>query len=151
MAKEIMNMATNETLCVFNDPTMGDQYCSFSPDDMEGKIKLYNAINSPSKRLGEMINTPITVRDVVLCKVMLGERDDDDVGPNPFKKGREAFRTILIDADGKSYTATSTGIYNSVCTLRNVFGDLHFEDGLKLMVKQITVKNGITLTLQIIG
>lgn len=137
-----------QTACIFNDPKIGDLYSTFSPDSVEGKIKLYNAINSPDERLADFINTPIVIRDVVVCKVKLAERiDQNDSDWTREDKERDGFRVVLIDKDGKSYTATSTGIYNSICTLRSVFGTLHFEDGLKTVVKQIKTKNGNTLTL----
>lgn len=144
-------MANNsEMLCVFNDAKFGDLFTSFSPDDMDGKVKLYNAINSPDQRIGDYINTPIVVRDVVVSKVKLAERIDAN-SPNwsADDKERDGFRVILIDMEGKSYTATSTGIYNSVSTLRKVFGTLHFDDGMKVIVKQITTKNGKSLTLSL--
>lgn len=173
---KVLASANSETVCIFNDPMYTEQFSSFSPDDKSGKVKLYNAINSPDERLADMINMPIKLRDVVICKVSLTEKvksdnpvskvalaekvksdkpaskemDDDD---NPFAanatKGRHGFRVILLADDGKSYTATSTGIYNSVCTLRSVFGTLHFDDPLTVIVKQISTKNGNTLSLSI--
>lgn len=156
MTKNI-SVTNSEALCVFNDKSIGEQYCSFNPDTIDGKIKLYNAINSPDERLKNVINMPLKVKDVVIRKVELvgrivndGTGDTDDT-ENPFTtdRGRESFRVILLDVDGKSYTATSTGIYNSVCTLRSVFGGLHFEEGLNMVVKQISTRNGNTLTLSI--
>lgn len=153
---------TQESICIFNDPAMGEQYSSFVPETLEAKVKLYNAINSPDGRLADLINTPFSIKDVVIRKVELSERKDDvkdkkrDVDDMPFTVDdqnpngkREGFRVILIDTEGRSFTATSTGIYNSVCTLRGIFGDLHFENGLKAVVKQISTKNGNTLTLSL--
>lgn len=138
----------NQSIMIFNDPNIGDQYSSFSPDDMTGKVKLYNAINSPDERLADFINTPITIRDVVVSRVKLAERiNTSDSNWNEESGEREGFRVVLIDMDDKSYTATSTGIYNSICTLRGIFGTLHFDEGLKAIVKQVKTKNGNTLTL----
>ena len=146
---------STESLMIFNDPKMPDQYASFQPDTVDGKIKLYNAINSPDERLADVINMPIILRDVVITKVQLSEEMNKPNDKNPFavetneNKAREGFRVILIDTEDKSYTATSAGVYNSVCTMRNVFGTLHFDEGLKVMVKQIKTKNGNTLTISI--
>lgn len=165
--KEMATTAPNGTVTeftgvpVFGNPNYGERFTSFSPDDIDGKIMLYNAINSPGQRVKEMINKEITIRDVVVCRVTLSDKkdsgkksedediDDDD---NPFVqgKGRTGFRTILIDMDGNSYAATSTGIYNSVSTMLSVFGTLHFDKGLRVVVNQIEVKNGNTLTLEIV-
>ena len=149
----------NETLAIFDDASIGTQYTSFSPDSIEGKMTLYNAINSPDNRIADFINTPIMLRDVVISIVKLTKKRNDKEEPTPFDEGgyahdnenteRLGFRVILIDVDGVSYTATSTGVYNSVKTLRSVFGTLHFEDGLKMLVKQIKTKNGNILTLSL--
>lgn len=148
-------MATNNnmipaaagTLAIFNDPKLGEIYTSFSPDSMEGKMMLYNAINSPDNRIADFINTPIHLRDVVVSKVKLANKIDAVGDWTEEQPEREGFRVILIDIDGKSYTATSTGIYNSISTLRSVFGTLHFEEGINVVVRQIKTKNGNTLTL----
>lgn len=150
------NITTNNTqsLCVFNDPRIGAQFSSFSPEEMSGKIKLYNAINSPDNRIADFINTPITIRDVVISRVSLMEKVDRNDANGPWEtegetadKGREGFRVVIIDTDDVSYVATSNGIYNSVSTIRSIFGTLHFDEGLKAVVKQIKTKNGNTLTL----
>ena len=148
MANTNLVPVNNGTICVFNDPKIGDMYTSFSPDSMEGKKLLYNAINSPDCRIADYINTPITLKDVVVSRVKLASKVDasGDTWAEDDKE-RDGFRVILIDTDGKSYTATSTGIYNSVGTLRSVFGTLHFEDGMPVVIKQIKTKNGNTLTL----
>lgn len=152
MSTEIMNTAA--TLCVFNDPSMGTQFVSFSPEGNEGKVKLFNAINSPDKRLSDMKNTPIMLADVIVSVVDLSEekdtKDAKDKAPTGFipeGEKRKGYRVVMIDADGVSYTATSQGIYNSICTLRNVFGTLHFDEPIKIVIKEVKTKNGNTMTM----
>ncbi len=149
------NMAnvTPETVCVFNDRSIGDTFCSFQPDSMEGKVRLYNAINNPDMRIADCINKTIKIRDCVIKAVKLSEErnnasnwTDDTPG-----KERDGFRVILIDDNGVSYNATSAGIYNSVATIRSVFGKLHFDEPLTVEVNQVKTKNGNTLTLKVIG
>ena len=154
MAIDVMKVY-NETVAIFNDPSIGDQYLSFTPDSHEEKIRVFNAINSPDSRLADVINTPIEIRDVIINRVKLsGKRSDDESAPSGFQEeeaaDRDGFRVILLGTDGKSYTATSRGIYNSMCNLRGVFGSLHFEEGLRMMVKQIKTKNGNTLTINLV-
>ena len=69
-----MTVSNGGTVCIFNDPKVGEQFTSFSPADMSGKLKLYNAINSPDARLADFINTPIVIRDVVVSKVELVDK-----------------------------------------------------------------------------
>ena len=120
------------------------RYASFEPTTKEDKIKLYNAFNSPTEKIGNLINQKIDVVDVVLAHV---ELVNDKTG-----ELEDSVRTILIDKDGKSYDATSSGIYNSVLTILSVFGSLHFEqdEPLTVVVKQIKTKRGSTLTLAVI-
>lgn len=153
MSKELIT-ANKGTLCVFNDSTVGDMYTSFNPESIEAKKKLFNAINSTDNRLADYINKPINMVDVVVRKVELsnnfGDDKDKDTPPEGFvaeAEKREGFRVVIIDDDGVSYAATSAGIYNSICTLRNVFGDLHFDEGLQIIPKQVKTKNGNTLTI----
>lgn len=134
-----LNINTNET------------YMSFNATTQDEKIKLYNAINVPDYKLSDFINKSISVRDVIIMGVEINRE------VNPFDKSdfdsvdekRKANRVILIDMDGKSYAATSDGISNAVRTLMNVFGSLHFEDGLNVTVKQVNVKRGSLLTLSL--
>lgn len=144
---------TPETVCVFNDRSIGDTFCSFQPDSMEGKVRLYNAINNPDKRIADCINKSIKIRDCVIKAVKLTEERNNvnnwaDETPG---KERDGFRVILIDEEGISYNATSAGIYNSVSTIRSVFGKLHFDEPLTVEVNQVKTKNGNTLTLKVVG
>lgn len=142
------------TLCVFNDATIGDTFCSFKPDTMDGKVKLFNAINNPDKRIGDCINKEIVVKDVIVKAVKLAEDRNKTPTSGVWvdENGeRNGYRVVFIDMDGISYTATSNGIYNSVSTLRAVFGELHFETGLRVEVNQVSTKNGNTLTLKVLG
>lgn len=141
---------TTTSLAIFNDEKIGDMFASFSPDTMEGKIKLYNAINSPENRIADCINRELVVRDVIVKMVTLAA-DRSASADNWEDVDRLGFRVILLDENGVAYTATSSGIYNSVATIKSIFGTLHFEEGLKVMVQQVKTKNGNTLTLKVIG
>lgn len=135
----LLNVNTNEA------------YMSFNATTQDEKIKLYNAINVPDYKLSDFINKTLILRDVIIMGVEINRE------VNPFDKNdldnidekRKANRVILIDMEGKSYVATSDGISNAVRTLMNVFGTLHFEDGLSITVKQVNVKRGSLLTLSL--
>ena len=55
------NIATtnSEVIAIFGDPNMGDQFISFNPETPAEKVKLFNAINSPDKRLADVINAAL--------------------------------------------------------------------------------------------
>lgn len=112
---------------------------SFKADSKESKIELYKAINSPDYRVSDMINKKIKVRDAICMNVAI---TDDTTG-----EVKDMFRSIIIDTDGKSYTAVSSGIYSSLQNLYKVFGTLHFDDGLEMTVIQVKTKRGSTLSL----
>lgn len=142
----------NTTICVFNQPNLGQQFTSFHVDTFDEKKALYNAINAPDYRISEFINKRIDMRDVVINAVVLTAGRDDNV-PNawtPRGEDQDAFRVIIIDKENKTYTATSSGIYNSVKNIFNIFGTLHFDEPMPVEITQVKTKNGNTLTLTLV-
>lgn len=131
---EMVNKTNNEIM------SGGNQfYSSFVSDDIESKRKLYNALNSPDFKVSDCINREITIADAVLTPVALTDERTGEV--------KEAVRSIIIDTDGKTYNATSSGLHASLRNILNIFGTLHFEDGLPVIVQQVKTKRGSTLTL----
>lgn len=122
----------------------GDTQVSFTTlngDTFEDKKRLYNAINSPDERLKAHINEAINMVDVHVSVVEL-ESDDGSGSDN-------VPRVIIFDDKGKSYVATSSGVYNSLQKIYMLFGTLHFDKGLPVVPKEIPTKRGSTLTLAI--
>lgn len=125
-------------------PTLGingTTYVSFEAETMKDKIALYNALNNPAFKIGDMINKPIYIRDAVITGVEINDRNTGEL--------RDAARCTIIDKDGKAYSATSSGILNSLKNILKVFGTLHFDEPLKVVVNQVQTKNGNTLNLSI--
>lgn len=120
----------------FNRET--NQFVSFRAEDMKSKVKLFNAMNQPKYKVSDMINKKIKLKDVILMNVtMEGEDGEQDTG----------IRSVLIDADGNAYNATSNGIFSSLTNLYMIFGTLHFEDPLEILISQIPTKRGSTLSI----
>lgn len=120
----------------FNRET--NQFVSFRAEDMKSKVRLFNAMNQPKYKVSDMINKKIKLKDVILMNVtMEGEDGEQDTG----------IRSVLIDADGNAYNATSNGICSSLTNLYMIFGTLHFEDPLEIMISQIPTKRGSTLSI----
>lgn len=134
MSNEVANVATTEIM-----GGSSSFYSSFSAQSIDDKKKLYNALNAPDFKIADCINKEIVISDAVLTPVSLV---DDDTG-----EAREAIRSIIVDKNGKTYNATSSGIHASLKNLLNIFGTLHFDDGLPVIVQQIKTKRGSTLTL----
>lgn len=120
----------------FNRET--NQFVSFRAEDMKSKVRLFNAMNQPKYKVSNMINKKIKLKDVILMNVtMEGEDGEQDTG----------IRSVLIDADGNAYNATSNGIFSSLTNLYMIFGTLHFEDPLEILISQIPTKRGSTLSI----
>lgn len=120
----------------FNRET--NQFVSFRAEDMKSKVRLFNAMNQPKYKVSDMINKKIKLKDVILMNVtMEGEGGEQDTG----------IRSVLIDADGNAYNATSNGIFSSLTNLYMIFGTLHFEDPLEILISQIPTKRGSTLSI----
>ena len=120
----------------FNRET--NQFVSFRAEDMNSKVRLFNAMNQPKYKVSDMINKKIKLKDVILMNVIMeGEDGEHDTG----------IRSVLIDADGNAYNATSNGIFSSLTNLYMIFGTLHFEDPLEILISQIPTKRGSTLSI----
>lgn len=120
----------------FNRET--NQFVSFRAEDMKSKVKLFNAMNQPKYKVSDMINKKIKLKDVILMNVQMeGEDGEMDTG----------IRSVLIDADGNAYNATSNGIFSSLTNMYMIFGTLHFEDPLEILISQIPTKRGSTLSI----
>ena len=120
---------------------MGDAYTSIDLSVPENKVKLYNAINTPSERITDIINKPIKMVDAVTIPSQVV---DEKTG-----EARYIVRSIIIDNEGNTYTASSNGLHNSLRNLLAIFGTLHFDNGLPVTVKQVETKRGRTLTLKL--
>ena len=120
----------------FNRET--NQFVSFRAEDMKSKVRLFNAMNQPKYKVSDMINKKIKLKDVIMMNVIMeGEDGEQDTG----------IRSVLIDADGNAYNATSNGIFSSLTNLYMIFGTLHFEDPLEILISQIPTKRGSTLSI----
>lgn len=130
---------TNDKMLDFNAFNReSNQFVSFRAEDMKSKVRLFNAMNQPKYKVSDMINKKIKLKDVILMNVtMEGEDGEQDTG----------IRSVLIDADGNAYNATSNGIFSSLTNLYMIFGTLHFEEPLEILISQIPTKRGSTLSI----
>lgn len=130
---------TNDKMLDFNAFNReSNQFVSFRAEDIKSKVRLFNAMNQPKYKVSDMINKKIKLKDVILMNVtMEGEDGEQETG----------IRSVLIDADGNAYNATSNGIFSSLTNLYMIFGTLHFEDPLEILISQIPTKRGSTLSI----
>lgn len=109
-------------------------YCSMTAVDNAAKVTLYNVCSSPAK-ISDMINKRISVLHIYVEVIqVLSESSGEFVN---------APRVILIDEKGKGYQAVSTGIYNSVKRMINLFGDpANWDTPHTVEVKNVSLANG---------
>lgn len=127
-------------------------YCSIQGGTHESKVAVFNASNNPKHKVGDYINKVIKVKDVLAEQVMLTKQDEDgndvlDANGDPVMEC--APRVVLIDTDGESYQAVSTGIFNALRKAIAIFGAPTWEDGLPCLIKQVKVGRGSMLTFDV--
>ena len=129
-SNELMEMGTFNISEDIQD-SISALFCSVDGSTRDGQITIYNALNSPTARLAEMIGKTILVSDVIA---------EPSTVYNEAGEAVETIRLVLITADGKSYTCVSVGIYNAVKKLIAVFGLPTWVDPLPLEVRQVSRK-----------
>ena len=119
-------------------------YCSLSVKTKQDKARLYNATNGNAKRIADMINTQISVKDVFVEVVQCTNTVTGEVKGCP--------RIVLIDSNLNGYQCVSVGVYSAIAKIINIYGTPdQWEEPIKVMVKQITKGDRKMLTLEIVG
>ena len=134
MENEIMttNATTNNSITT---------YCSMAVTTKEEQKILFNAISTPQFRIKDCINTVINVKDVFIEPAEM-TREDGSIQTVP--------RIVLIDTEGKSFTAASYGVYNALNRMITICGKPTWPDGIAIRVKQITNGKNNILTFEMI-
>lgn len=118
-------------------------YCSLVATTEDEKLTLYNAMNNPDKRLADMINEKISVKDVFVEVVKCENRETGEKQSCP--------RIVLIDTNGIGYQCVSIGIFSALKKLFSVFGEPGtWENPVTLKVKQISKGDRKMLTLDVV-
>ena len=132
MTKDVASVDLVEQL---KNPT-GKFFCSIVDDNSrKSKVAIYNAINNADEELAQHINEVLEIVDVVAFPVQLPDEQTGEVV--------ECLKTVLIDKNGKSYTATSQGVANSLSRIFSIIGMPSWKDEpVKMKLKQIPTRNG---------
>lgn len=106
-------------------------YCSFTPQTREDKVRFFNSVNSPQKRLRECVNMEIHLKDIYAERCEFINRESNEVTPG--------VRIVFIDADGVSYQAASKGVFTSTQKLLQIMGEpATWEEPVTVVPKQIS-------------
>lgn len=116
-------------------------YSSLRSGTLKEKAELYNAMSNPAHKVGDYINKVITVKDVYVELIELEDEDTHESVTAP--------RIVLVDTEGETYQAVSKGVFNALTRLIQTFGEPTWEDGLPLLVRQISLGKNQMLTLEV--
>ena len=116
-------------------------YCSANGGTAEEKKKVFNALNNPKYKVQDFINKKIKIKDVLIEAIDIVDDETGEIDTCP--------RVVLIDEKVEGYQAVSMGIYGAIKNLKQVFGAPTWEPALECEVKQVQVKNGSMLTLEV--
>lgn len=107
-------------------------YSSIKGDDLNAKVQTLEAMSN-AENLADHLSETIKLANIIIQEVTLVNKETGKVDDAP--------RITLIDEDGKSFVATSVGVFSSVKQLIGVAGepgtwgqtiDVHFvEQGQK--------------------
>lgn len=132
-------MESNLAIIPSQNAELGSAFCSIqATGDRASDIKVFNAINSPDYRIADYINKVISVENFA---VEIVETVNEETGETA-----QAPRVVLIDSQGKSYTATSVGMLTAIKNAVSVFGMAPWVPALDIEIKQKPTRNGSMLT-----
>ena len=107
--------ADSVTVSSLSDPGASQMYCSIRDDGtMQSKARIFNSINSPDKRISDCIGETINLANIVAHPIQLVDENSGEL--------IETMRMVLVDDQGTSYEAVSTGIVNAVARILQIFG-----------------------------
>ena len=109
------NPMDSVTVSSLSDPGASQMYCSIRDDGtMQSKARIFNSINSPDKRISDCIGETISLANIVAHPIQLVDENSGEL--------IETMRMVLVDDQGVSYEAVSTGIVNAVSRILQIFG-----------------------------
>lgn len=120
------------------NPT-GAFYCSIKDDgSRKNKVAIFNAVNGADESVADHIGEILEIVNVVAHPVTLPDEETGEV--------IECLRTVLIDKNGKTYTAVSQGIASALSRIFSIIGTPEGgaweAEPVKMKIKQVKTRNG---------
>lgn len=141
--ENVAPVAASDTQIIHNDDndnlivdltTRSVSYCSFVPATKKEKAQLYNATNNTSKRVKDLINTEINLRNVYVEVVNCTDKMTGEIIRCP--------RIVLIDDNNEGYVCVSVGIYSALKKLFTIFGEpSDWEEPVRIRFRQVSTSD----------
>lgn len=141
---ELSTQVNTNQVSIAEDMAQANQfYYTGSLETKDDKKAFFNAIQNPDEQLRDHINKKIDVVNVYVAPVLLESSEEPGVKV-------QCPRIVLFGADGTSYTCVSVGVYNSLKTLFQTFGDPgEWDEPITVEVKQVSRGTNQLLTLKV--
>ena len=141
---ELSTQVNTNQVSTAEDMAQANQfYYTGSLETKDDKKAFFNAIQNPDEQLRDHINKKIEVVNVYVAPVLLESSEEPGVKV-------QCPRIVLFGADGTSYTCVSVGVYNSLKTLFQTFGDPgEWDEPITVEVKQVSRGTNQLLTLKV--
>lgn len=141
---ELSTQVNTNQVSIAEDMAQTNQfYYTGSLETKDDKKAFFNAIQNPDEQLRDHINKKIDLVNVYIAPVLLESSEEPGVKV-------QCPRIVLFGADGTSYTCVSVGVYNSLKTLFQTFGDPgEWDEPITVEVKQVSRGTNQLLTLKV--
>lgn len=111
MELEVQNELLTETKAVgsVSEQLFGAKaqvLATFDLTNEEGSDKAFNLMNDADHAVGDVLGETILLKDVLIHPVQFTDEATGEL--------IDGYRTVLIDADGTSFGATSSGLFNAL-------------------------------------
>lgn len=104
-------------------------YCSLKGETDEEKAIMFNLVNNPEKRVADMINMTINVKDLFVETVTCVNEKTGEQNQAP--------RIVMIDDKGVGYQAVSLGVFGALKKIFALYGSPDtWKKPLPIAVKQ---------------
>ena len=132
------DVATVDLIEELKNPN-GAFYCSITNDGTrKSAIAIYNAINGADESIADHIGETLEIVNVVAHPITLPDEETGEI--------INCLRTVLLDKNGKSYTAVSQGITSALSRIFSLVGTpdngAWEKEPVKMKIKQVKTRNG---------
>lgn len=133
MTNEVAKVEQNNELALDQERATRRTYCSVKADTIEDKKRLFQASLKCDELLNNVVGQVIAVKDVLIQETDVVENGEP----------RLKTRTILFDANGKTYVTPSIYFYNSIKNMMNFLGNpTEWNEPVEIKITKLDLGDG---------